>query len=220
MNKSLTDIINKRKSVRAFLDKPVSNDLIKEMLLKASQAPSGGNLQPWKIYVVNEESMKNFLVFQKQWKGSEEPPYPIYPEKLKEPYRTSRNEMGEEMYSLLEIRREDKLGRMNQMLKNFNFFGAPVGLFCFIDKQMGLPQWSDLGMFLQTFMLLAIDSDLDTCAQESWSLKQNCVKDYLNISDDLILFCGMSIGYADLDDKVNELRTSRRLIDEWATFVK
>ena len=220
MNKSLTEIINKRKSIRAFLDKPVSNTLIKEMLSKAAQSPSGGNLQPWKIYVVNDESMKNFLEFQKQWKGSEESPYSIYPEKLKEPYKTSRNEMGEEMYSLLDIKREDKIGRMNQMLKNFNFFGAPAGLFCFIDKQMGLPQWSDLGMFLQTFMLLAIDSDLDTCAQESWSLKQNCVKDYLNISDDLILFCGMSIGYADLEDKVNELRTSRRLIDEWATFVK
>ena len=220
MNKSLTDIINKRKSVRAFLDKPVSNDLIKEMLLKASQAPSGGNLQPWKIYVVNEESMKNFLVFQKQWKGSEEPPYPIYPEKLKEPYRTSRNQMGEEMYSLLGIKREDKLGRMNQMLKNFDFFGAPAGLFCFIDKQMGLPQWSDLGMFLQTFMLLAVDSDLDTCAQESWSLKQNCVKTYLNISEDLILFCGMAIGYADKENKINELRTLRRSIDEWTNFVK
>ena len=128
--------------------------------------------------------------------------------------------MGEEMYSLLGIKREDKLGRMNQMLKNFNFFGAPAGLFCFIDKQMGLPQWSDLGMFLQTFMLLAVDSDLDTCAQESWSLKQNCIRTYLNASDDLTLFCGMAIGYADKNNKINELRTSRRSVDEWATFVK
>ena len=128
--------------------------------------------------------------------------------------------MGEEMYSLLGIKREDKLGRMNQMLKNFDFFGAPVGLFCFVDKQMGLPQWSDLGMFLQTFMLLAVDSDLDTCAQESWSLKQNCVRNYLNISEDFILFCGMAIGYSDRNSKINELSTSRRPINEWATFIK
>ena len=220
MNKSLTEIIKNRKSIRAYLDKPVNNDLIKDMLLKACQSPSGGNLQPWKIYIVNEKSMDDFLKFQKNWKGSEEPPYPIYPEKLKEPYRTSRNQMGEEMYSLIGIERDDKIGRINQMLKNFDFFGAPVGLFCFVDKQMGLPQWSDLGMFLQTFMLLAIDSGLDTCAQESWSLKQNCVRTYLNISEDHILFCGMAIGYADKSSKINELSTSRRSIDEWAKFVK
>ena len=220
MNKSLSEIIKNRKSIRAYLDKPVKNDLIKDMLLKASQSPSGGNLQPWKIYIVNEKSMDDFLKFQKNWRGSEEPPYPIYPEKLKEPYRTSRNQMGEDMYSLIGIERDDKIGRMNQMLKNFDFFGAPVGLFCFVDKQMGLPQWSDLGMFLQTFMLLAIDSGLDTCAQESWSLKQNCVRTHLNISEDYILFCGMAIGYADRSSKINELSTSRRSIDEWAKFVK
>ena len=220
MSKTLTEIIKSRKSVRAYLDKPVSNDLIKELLIKASQSPSGGNLQPWKIYIVNEQSMKDFIKFQSNWKGKEEPPYPIYPEKLKEPYRTSRNQMGEDMYSLIGIERDDKLGRMNQMLKNFNFFGAPAGLFCFVDKQMGLPQWSDLGMFLQTFMLLAVDADLDTCAQESWSLKQNCVRTYLDVSENHILFCGMAIGYADKNNKINELSTSRRSIDDWATFHK
>ena len=220
MNKTLTEIINSRKSIRAFLDKPVDNKVIEEMLKMASQAPSGGNLQPWKIYVINSSSMDKFINFQKNWKGKEEPPYPIYPEKLKEPYRTSRYEVGEEMYSLLGIKREDKVGRLNQMLKNFDFFGAPVGLFCFVDKQMGLPQWSDLGMFLQTFMLLAVDQDLDTCAQESWSLKQNCVKEFLKVPDEYLLFCGMAIGYADKDSKINKLQTTRRPIDDWATFVK
>ena len=220
MNKTLDEIIKSRKSIRSYLDKSVDSELIRDMLSKASQAPSGGNLQPWNIFVVNGKSMEDFLKFQNNWKGVEEPPYPIYPEKLQEPYRTSRNQMGEEMYSLLGIKREDKLGRMNQMLKNFIFFGAPAGLFCFIDKQMGLPQWSDLGMFLQTFMLLAVDSDLDTCAQESWSLKQNCIRTYLNVSDDLTLFCGMAIGYADKNNKINKLRTSRRSVDEWTTFVK
>ena len=162
MKKTLTEIINSRKSIRAYLDKSVDNELIKEMLKKASKAPSGGNLQPWKIYIINSNSMNKFLNFQKNWRGNEEIPYPIYPEKLKEPYRTSRYEVGEKMYSLLGISREDKIGRANQMLKNFEFFGAPAGLFCFVDKQMGLPQWSDLGMFLQTFMLLAVDQNLDT----------------------------------------------------------
>ena len=220
MKKTLTEIINSRKSIRAYLDKSVDNELIKEMLKKASKAPSGGNLQPWKIYIINSNSMNKFLNFQKNWRGNEEIPYPIYPEKLKEPYRTSRYEVGEKMYSLLGISREDKIGRANQMLKNFEFFGAPAGLFCFVDKQMGLPQWSDLGMFLQTFMLLAGDQDLDTCAQESWSLKQNCVKTFLKVPEEYLLFCGMAIGYANKDSKINELQTSRRPIDDWATFVK
>ena len=180
MSKTLTEIIKSRKSVRAYLDKPVSNDLIKELLIKASQSPSGGNLQPWKIYIINEQSMEDFLKFQKNWKGKEEPPYPIYPEKLKEPYRTSRNQMGEDMYSLIGIERDDKLGRMNQMLKNFDFFGAPAGLFCIVDKQMGLPQWSDLGMFLQTFMLLAVDSDLDNCAQSILGLSNESIDSALS----------------------------------------
>ena len=220
MKKTLTEIINSRKSIRAYLDKSVDNELIKEMLKKASKAPSGGNLQPWKIYIINSNSMNKFLNFQKNWRGNEEIPYPIYPEKLKEPYRTSRYEVGEKMYSLLGISREDKIGRANQMLKNFEFFGAPAGLFCFVDKQMGLPQWSDLGMFLQTFMLLAVDQELGTCAQESWSLKQNCVKTFLKVPDEYLLFCGMAIGYADKDNKINKLQTSRRPIDDWATFVK
>ena len=209
-----------RSSVRAFLDQPVDNQLIKNLLEKSARSPSGGNLQPWKIYILNNESMQSFLDFQAMWAEIENPSYEIYPPKLKEPYRTSRNQMGEEMYSLLGIEREDKLGRMNQMLKNFDFFGAPAGLFCFVDKQMGLPQWSDLGMFLQTFMLLAVDSDLDTCAQESWSLKQNCVRTFLNVPEDFILFCGMAIGYADKDSKINELSTSRRPVDEWTNFIK
>ena len=220
MKKSLTEIISRRRSIRAFLDKPVDDKLIEDMLQQASRAPSGGNLQPWKIYIINNNSMNNFINFQKDWKGKEEPPYPIYPEKLKEPYRTSRYQMGEEMYSLLKIKREDKTGRLNQMLKNYHFFGAPAGLFCFVDKQMGLPQWSDLGMFLQTFMLLAVDKNLDTCAQESWSLKQNCVKEFCKVTDEYILFCGMAIGYADKSSKVNELRTSRRPLQDWATFIK
>ena len=216
---SLSDIIKSRKSIRAFLNKEVDSNLIKDLLTTASHAPSGGNLQPWKIYILNDKSMKNFLDFQVSWKGQENPPYPIYPKKLKEPYRTSRNEMGEEMYSLIDIGREDKVGRLNQMIKNFEFFGAPAGLFCFVDKQMGLPQWSDLGMFLQSFMLLAHESGLDTCAQESWSLKQGCISNFLDTPDDLMLFCGVAIGYKDPNSKINELRTSRRPIDDWATFV-
>jgi nitroreductase len=216
---NVSDAISSRSSIRDFLTSPVSNSLIKELLIKASRSPSGGNLQPWKIFVINKKSMDDFLEFQANWTQPEDPAYDIYPPKLKEPYRTYRYDLGEQMYSLLGISREDKDARIKQVLKNFNFFGAPVGIFCFIDKSMGPPQWSDLGMFLQTLMLLAKEAGLDTCAQEAWSMKQDSVKSFLEVDESLMLFCGMALGYADKDAKINQLSSTRSHADEWTTFV-
>ena len=214
----VSEAILLRKSVRQFLKDPVPNSLLRSLLEQASRSPSGGNLQPWHIYVINEASMKDFLSFQESWKEPEVPAYEIYPPKLKEPYRTYRYELGEEMYSLLGIPRDDKDARVNQVLKNFNFFGAPAAIFCFIDKSMGPPQWSDLGMFLQTFMLLSQEYGLDTCAQEAWSIKQDSVKSFFSVDDDLMLFCGMAIGFQDKDAKINKLQSKRSPIEDWATF--
>ena len=148
----VTEAVDSRKSIRAFLDKAVDDSLIKELLEKSSRAASGGNLQPWKIYVINGKTMNSFHKFQSEWTETETPAYAIYPENLKEPYKTSRYEVADDMYSLLGIEREDKEARFKQVLKNYEFFGAPAAFFCFVDRQMGRPQWSDLGMFLQTFM--------------------------------------------------------------------
>tara|TARA_B110000003_G_C16652552_1_gene534829 strand:- start:1534 stop:2187 length:654 start_codon:yes stop_codon:yes gene_type:complete len=215
----ISKAVSERISTRAFLDKPVSNLLLKELLHKASRSPSGGNLQPWNIFIINKSSMKDFLNFQENWNEPELPEYDIYPPNLKEPYRTYRYELGEEMYALLGITREDKEARINQVLKNYNFFGAPVGMFCFIDKSMGPPQWSDLGMFLQTFMLLAYEAGIDTCAQEAWALKQESVKSFFKVDDSLMLFCGMAIGYGDKSSMINKLKSRRSSIDNWAKFV-
>ena len=174
----VSEAVESRQSIREYLEKPVDNQLIREILEKSARAANGGNLQPWKIFVINKESMADFLKQQSEWAEPETSAYDIYPPKLKEPYRTSRYELGEQMYSLLGIDRDDKEGRFMQVLKNFEFFGAPAAIFCFVDKQMGPPQWSDLGMFLQTFMLLAQESGLDTCAQEAWSMKQESVSDF------------------------------------------
>jgi nitroreductase len=219
MNLTVSEAVKLRKSTRGFLRKPISNKLIKNLLIKAAQAPSGGNLQPWRIYILNKKSMSSFMSFQKTWAHSSEPAYEIYPAKLKEPYRTDRFEVGEEMYSLLGISRDDKDARIQQVMKNFDFFDAPAALFCFIDKQMGPPQWSDLGMFLQTFMLLAQEVGLATCAQEAWSLKHECVKHFVKADDDLMLFCGMAIGFQDINNPINKLKTTRQPLDAWAKFI-
>ena len=211
--------VSERKSIRAFTKKRVPNQLIEELLRKSSRSPSGGNLQPWKIFVVNNESMKNFLDFQLNWTKPDLPAYDIYPSKLKEPYRTSRFELGEQMYALLGIGREEKDARIAQVMENFKFFGAPCALFCFVDRQMGPPQWSDLGMFLQTFMLLAKEAGLDTCAQEAWSIKNESVSEFVNAEDSDILFCGMAIGYRNETATVNALKSERRPLNEWAKFL-
>ena len=215
----VTEAVDSRKSIRAFLDKAVDDPLIKELLEKSSRAASGGNLQPWKIYVINGKTMNSFHKFQSEWTEPETPAYAIYPENLKEPYKTSRYEVADDMYSLLGIEREDKEARFKQVLKNYEFFGAPAAFFCFVDRQMGRPQWSDLGMFLQTFMLLAREAGLDTCPQEAWAMKQESVTAFVEAPDELMLFCGMAIGYQDESEKVNELRTSRRPIEDWTVFL-
>ena len=216
---NVSDAVFNRSSVRAFIDQPVSNELIKKILNQSARSPSGGNLQPWKIFVINDDAMKKFLTFQQNWTEPEAPSYDIYPSNLKEPYRTSRFELGEQMYDLLGIGREDKDARIAQVMENFRFFGAPCAFFCFVDRQMGPPQWSDLGMFLQTFMLLAKEAGLDTCAQEAWSIKHDSVSRFVQADDTDLLFCGMSIGYKDTQAPVNSLRSDRRPIKEWAKFL-
>ena len=216
---NVSEAVLSRKSIRGFTEQTVSDAQIKKLLELAARAPSGGNLQPWKIYVLNGASMKKFLTFQALWDEPDAGAYDIYPLKLKEPYRTSRYEVGEEMYSLLGITRDEKDKRIMQVMKNFEFFGAPAGLFCYIDRDMGPPQWSDLGMFLQTFMLLAQEIGLGTCAQEAWSIKQNSVTSFLQASSEDILFCGMAVGYVDPDNPVNNIETPRRPLDQWACFI-
>jgi|TARA_B110000091_G_C13614128_1_gene390085 nitroreductase len=216
----VSEAVNSRQSIRAFTDQEVSDELIQRLLEKSARAASGGNVQPWKIFIINNETMINFLKFQEDWTDPETPAYDIYPENLTEPYKTSRYEVGAEMYSILDIDRDDKEGRFKQMLENFKFFGAPSAFFCFVDRQMGRPQWSDLGMFLQNFMLLAKEAGLDTCPQEAWAIKQESVTAFVKAPDELMLFCGMAIGYKDDKAKINKLRTQRRPFEDWATFVK
>lgn len=214
----VSDAVARRTSVRQFLPEPVSDDLLRDLLGRASRAPSGGNVQPWRIYVVNGNSMERFHdeVVDRPIAESE---YDIYPSPLWEPYRTNRFALGEQMYAALGIPRDDKEGRRRQFSHNARFFGAPAALFCFIDRRMGPPQWSDLGMFLQTFMLLAQESGIDTCAQEFWSVHHAAVRAFVGAPDEELLFCGMAVGRADPDAAVNALQSERMPVDDWATFV-
>ena len=215
----VTVAVQARSSIRSFLPAPVSDAVLRSLLEVASRAASGGNVQPWRVYVVNGASMARLREYLVDQPPIEAPEYDIYPAKLTEPYRSNRFKIGEQMYATLGIEREDKAGRLRQFAHNGDFFGAPSALFCFVDRQMGPPQWSDLGMFLQTFMLLAVEAGLATCAQEYWSVRHGAITSFVGAPEEEMLFCGMSIGYADAAAQINSLRSERMPVDEWARFV-
>lgn len=219
---TVSEALAARRSVRGFLDKPVDLVLIRSMLERASRSPSGGNLQPWHIDVVTGDAMTRFkrIMAEKIAVGAvEQAAYTIYPPELQSPYRDRRFAVGEEMYSHIGISREDKAARFTWFRRNFQFFGAPAALFCTIDRNMGPPQWSDLGMFLQSFMLLAAEEGLATCPQECWAMYPDTVGSFLDLPTERILFCGMAIGYEDRGEPANQLRTTRASLDEWVRVI-
>jgi len=215
---SVTDAVMSRRSIRSFLPDPVSDDLIRNLLTTALRSPSGGNLQPWRIYVVNGESMTRFRSFIAGRKPGA-PAYDIYPRELGEPYRSSRFKVGEDMYALLGIARDDKPARLAQFAKNLDFFGAPAAIFCFLDEQMGPPQWSDCGMFLQTFMLLVQEAGLGSCAQEAWCVHEEAVREFVGAPMNERIFCGISFGHPDWSHPINQLVSDREPLSVTTKFV-
>ncbi|HLY05227.1 MAG TPA: nitroreductase [Rhizomicrobium sp.] len=219
----VSEAIATRRSVRAFLDTAVPEAVLHRVIARAARAPSGGNLQPWRIYVLTGAPLTGLKARMRKRLATDPSPdpceYAIYPENLWEPYRTRRYRVGEMMYALLGISREQREARIARFRANYDFFGAPVGLFCYIDRRMGPPQWSDLGMYLQNVMLLLREEGLDSCPQESWSTYNRVVADVLSPPPELMLFCGMAIGFADATAPVSRLSAERMAPDEFATFL-
>ena len=214
-----------RRSVRDFLPTPVSGTVIRRVLEAAARSPSGGNVQPWHIDVVAGAKLEELkAVMQRRLQEtaagnrSEHPEYDIYPKELVAPYRDYRFQLGEAMYASMGIPREDKAARLRWFARNFQFFGAPMALFCSIDRRMGPPQWSDLGMFLQSVMLLLREEGLDSCPQESWSAYPKTVSDFIGIPPERMLFCGMSIGHANTQHPVNQFPVERAGLAQFARF--
>lgn len=212
-----------RRSIRKFLERPVPLDLLREVLEKARAAPSGGNLQPWQATVLGGKTMSRLKQAMQAAllapPGSEMPEYRIYPEGLPDPWRVRRGTNGEALYSALCIAREDKAGRFAQLARNFTFFDAPIGLFVHMPRLMGPPQWADLGLWLQTVMLLLTEAGLGSCPQEAWSAYPQTVKGVTGIPDDHLLFCGLAIGWPDPEAAVNAFANDRAPLEETVRFL-
>lgn len=216
------EAVRSRRAVRGFTGRSVPREVLERVLSAAAWAPSASNLQPWRVYVVTGGPLRELkrragerLVAGDPW---DEPQYQQYPPVLKCPYSERRSAFGEQRYGALGIPREDLEARQRAAAANWDCFGAPAALFCYIDRDLGPPQWSDVGMYLQTVMLLLRAEGLHSCAQMAWAKYHRTVAEVLSPPDESILFCGMSIGFEDTAD--SRPRTGRAPLAETVTFVE
>jgi nitroreductase len=212
---SVTDAILSRRSTRAFLPRPVERAVVEEMLQLAARAPSGGNLQPWRVDVLSGQPLAA-LKAEALASTRAEMELRVYPSPLPEPYRTRRHRSGEALYEAIGIPREDRPARLAQFARNFEAFGAPVLMLFSIDRIFDRPQWAHLGMFMQSLMLLAQERGLATCPQEAWAALPEMVAKHIDLPAERILYCGMALGHADPEAPINELRTEREAVEEFA----
>ena len=215
---TISQALQERRSARAYCDRPVPAKLIREIIDAALHTASSSNMQPWRLYAMAGDDLASLrggvrksLAANPAAEGAE---YKIYAENLSDPYNARRKLCAEDMYSTIGIARENKLGRMMQFARNFDFYDAPVGMIVAIDRTMEHGQWADVGMFLQSILLLAHERGLGTCPQAAWAAMPRTVRAHLDLPPELIVYCGISMGYADIDAPINQTRTSRAAFDE------
>lgn len=221
---NVSDAIAARMSVRGYKDSPVETSVLKALLTKAQRAPSGGNVQPWRTLVISREARQAVIDLAARKlaenPGGEPTDRPIYPAALWEPYRSRRFGVGEALYAALGIPREDKAKRLEWFANNFQFFGAPTALFFVIDERMGHGQWAHMGMYMQTIALLATEAGLGTCMQECWGILRPSLKAHFGLDEHEMVYCGMALGYPDMDHKANQMTADRAPLDEIVTFLE
>ena len=217
--------ITSRRSIRAYTAQPVARDDILQILQVAGRAPSGTNTQPWKVYVLEGERKQELssaiLAIHndpEQAKLHTEE-YAYYPREWVSPYIDRRRKVGWDLYALLGLTRENKAGMAAQHGRNYEFFGAPVGLIFTIDRIMEQGSWLDYGMFLQSVMVAARGRGLDTCPQAAFTQYHRVIGSVLNIPENETVVCGMALGYADTTKIENSLITERMRVEEFVKFV-
>ena len=222
---NVLDAIKKRHSVRAYLDKEVPEKVVKEIIEIAKQSPSGVNSQPWKVYALMGKAKDNLVkdACKKFDAGeTESGEYVVYPSKENMPdwYKARRAACGFGLYGTLGIERDDMPRRIAQARKNYQFFGAPVGIFITVNKVLGPNGWGHVGHYIQSLCLAAVGMGLGTCLQEAWAGYPNLLRKHLNYGDDEVLWCGISLGYEDVNEVVNTFVPDREEFDVFAKILK
>ena len=207
-----------RKSVRGFKPDPVPLELVRQILDEAARAPSGTNTQPWKVHIAIGAAKARLTeaVTAAARSGPQAHEYNYSPDPLPEPYLARRRKVGFDLSGIAGIARGDMAGRQRQSLKNYTFFGAPVGLFFTLDRRLELGSWLDVGMFMQNVMTLARGYGLETCPQAAWIYYGPVVHTALGIPGSEMLISGMALGHPDWTVPENALLTERATSSEFA----
>jgi nitroreductase len=217
--------ITSRRSIRAYLPQPVPRTEIEQILQVAGRAPSGTNTQPWKVYVLEGERKQALsdailaLHSDPEQARQHTEEYAYYPREWVSPFVDRRRKVGWDLYALLGLTRENKAGMAAQHGKNYDFFGAPVGLIFTIDRVMAQGSWLDYGMFLQSVMVAARGRGLDTCPQAAFTQYHRVIAAQLQLPANEMVVCGMALGYADMSKVENSLITERMALDEFVKFI-
>ena len=216
------DAIRSRKSVRRFLPTPVPQDVVRHILEVSTRAPSGNNVQPWKVYVtageVRQRLCDTVVRAATDEAGRHEPEYTYYPTTWVEPYLDRRRRCGFGLYATLGISRDDRAARERQMLRNYLFFDAPVGMLVTLDRRLNTGSYMDLGMFIQNVLITARGHGLHTCAQAAFAWYHKVARAQLPISDHEILVCGIALGHEDTAAPENAFITERAAVEEFTSF--
>lgn len=204
--------IRARKSVRAYLDKDVPDQLISQLLEIAACAPSGANSQPWQVSILRGQTKRDLErrmteSFEQGVQANQD--YHYYPPDWFDPYQTRRVECGHQLYQALGIERTDKQRRRQQWTANYGGFGAPVVLMFSLHKDLAIGSYMDCAMFMQTLMLAAVDLGLATCPEAALATYPDIVRELLQLGEDKAVLCGMALGYEDTEAPVNHYRTPR-----------
>ena len=217
---AVTAAVTGRRSVRRFLPAAVEDETVLAILNGAARAPSGTNIQPWLVHVVTGAARERLSCAARAAVEADRfsPEYAYLPERLEEPYRSRRRKIGFDLYALYGIDRNDMVARKAAAVRNYDFFGAPVGLFFTMDRSMALGAWLDCGMFMQNVMVLARAHGFETCPQQAWCDIGAVVHAELAIPDEHIVLSGMALGRIDPSAPENTLISERVSADAFATW--
>jgi nitroreductase len=218
--------ITSRRSIRRFLPTPVAAQTVRDILSVASCAPSGTNMQPWRVYVLGGERKETLskTIVDAHDAGLLDPSvavsaeYEYYPKKFPEPFLSRRRKVGWDLYGSLGIAKGDTARMHEQHARNYRFFDAPVGMICTIERSLEIGSWLDYGMFLQNICIAARARGLDTCPQAAFAKYHKIIREQLSISETEVVVCGMALGYADMNAPENLFPVERVPVDEFAVF--
>jgi nitroreductase len=217
---SVSEAVSSRRSVRAYLDQPVDAVVLRRVLERAQMSPSGYNFQPWDAVLVGGEQLRALSAAMRATSPQDPVEYQLVSKGLTQRHKDRRDAIMARRMASIGLDRGDEAGRAAMQARNFEFFGAPAVLFTFVPREMGPPQWGDVGMWLQTVMLLLRGEGLDSCAQESLFVHGRLIKEFLGVSDEAHVFwCGLAIGWRDPDAPLNQYERPRAALDEVVRFV-